>query len=266
MLTRGALRLLGALVLTSQPVCSHKPANETQRPRVVSLHDVTTEIVVALGASDLLVAVADPIEQPEAVEREVAAIRRAHDVESVIAAAPTLLLGMDVIEKRSPDLINQLRVRGIEVLLGAPRTLEGSFAFISTIGERLGRSPQASNLVKQLRHRAQAVSHTKVEPPLSEPARRGDASKVEVFVYDCCDPPFTAGGTGVLSDLISRAGGRNVFSKVEAQWSAVAWEAAVAGRPQLIVVNDYAMAGQADVAGKRARLATVPGLSDVPTV
>jgi iron complex transport system substrate-binding protein len=246
------------MVAVAGAACTRTPAQVSQRPRVVSLHDVTTEVVVALGAVDLLVAVAEPIEQPPSVSGAIARLPRVGDAESIIAAAPTLLLGMAVVGQRSPDLVDRLRARGTDVLLGDPQTLDEVFTFVSLIADRLGRTAQATNLIEVLRRQSAAA--------LPDPAPSQKPSKVEVFVYDCCDPPFTAGGRGVLSDLIWRAGGRNVFSKVEAAWAAVAWEAAIAGRPGLIVINDYAMAGQDDVAGKRARLATMPAFARVPTV
>jgi hypothetical protein len=38
----------------------------------------------------------------------------------------------------------------------------------------------------------------------------------------------------------------------------------VARRPELIIIHVYEQAGQADVAGKRAQLARLPGLGGIP--
>jgi iron complex transport system substrate-binding protein len=221
---------------------------------VVSLHDVTTEIVVALHATDLLVGVADPVEQPPGVTNAVARITRAEDAESVVALAPTLLLGMAVVEQRSPDLIRTLRARGTDVLLGEPQTLDDVFAFVTNVAGRLGRADAGLALTRRLR----------AEASVAAAARAIEA--VDVFVYDCCDPAFTAGRRSVLSDLIQRAGGRNVFADIDAAWTKVPWETVLARRPQLIVIDDYAMSGQDDVPGKRAQLQRLVALANVPTL
>jgi iron complex transport system substrate-binding protein len=87
-----------------------------------------------------------------------------------------------------------------------------------------------------------------------------------VFVYDCCDPPFSAGGRGVLNQLIERAGGHNVFADLDDDWASVSWEEVLARRPELVVVHAYDYAGQHDVEGKLAELAKIPSLGALPTV
>lgn len=222
-------------------------------PRVVSLHDVTTEIVVALGAVDRLVGAASPVDQPAAVKRAVARVPEAGDAESVLALHPDVLLGMAVVEQRSPDLVRLLRARKVDVLLGDPHRLEDTFALVEQVGERLGVQPAAAALVARLKGRVAAL-----------PTRRPIA--LPVFVYDCCDPAFTAGGRTVLSDLITRAGGRNVFAGLDTGWTHVSWEEVLARRPRLVVIDDYDFAGQGDVAGKRKTLQAIPRLGAVPTV
>jgi iron complex transport system substrate-binding protein len=85
-----------------------------------------------------------------------------------------------------------------------------------------------------------------------------------VFVYDCCDPAFTAGRTAVLTDVIRRAGGRNIFADVNADWTKVSWEEVIARRPELVVIHDYEFEGQGGVAEKRSRLQAIRSLAAVP--
>jgi iron complex transport system substrate-binding protein len=85
-----------------------------------------------------------------------------------------------------------------------------------------------------------------------------------VFVYDCCDPPFTAARGSVLTDLIRRAGGRNVFDDVDADWTHVSWESVVARRAELVVIHSYAQEGDLD--GKLRRLRSIPGMREVPVI
>ena len=251
---------LATLLVAAVGACDrvHAPAH---RPvRVVSLHDVTTEIVVALGAVDLLVAVAGPVDQPPDVVAAIASIPRADGVESVLAAEPSVLLGMAIVGQRSPDLVRLLRARGADVLLGDPQTLDDVFALVTSVAARVGRRDDGARLVARLRDGlpASALEASGGEVAPKEPVR--------VFVYDCCDPAFTAGRRAVLTDLLRHAGGRNVFDDVETAWTKVPWETVVARRPHLIVINDYNLSGQSDVRGKRAQLAEIASLASLPTL
>jgi iron complex transport system substrate-binding protein len=232
---------------------SHPRPRLTSGPRAVSLHDVTTEIAVAIGAADRLVGASEPIELPAAIRAAVLHLPRAGGVESIVALQPTVVLGMEVVAQRSPDLVSHLRARGIDVWLGHPTTLDDVLGLVPAVGARLGVPAAAEALAARLRARVGPVV-----PAAGEPLR--------VFVYDCCDPPFTAARTAVLTDLIERAGGRNVFADVGADWTKVSWEAVVARRPQLVVIHDYDMDGQGDVAQKRRQLAAIPTLTGVPVM
>jgi iron complex transport system substrate-binding protein len=216
---------------------------------VVSLHDVTSEIVVALGGAPRLVGVSEPMAPRVAWHAAIAATPRVGGLEAIVALRPTLVLGLAVVAEQDAELVAGLRAAGVEVVLYAPATLADVAAMVDDLGARLGRATVAAAVAAPLR-----------TAPASPPGRRP-----RVLVYDCCDPPFTAGGRAVLSDLIARAGGANVFADLDDDWTHVSWEVATARRPELVVVHDYAWPGQADLAGKRAALARA-GLGDVPVV
>jgi iron complex transport system substrate-binding protein len=220
-------------------------------PRVVSLHDVTTEILVALGGTDRLVGVGDPVEVNRDTRAAIAQVARVEGAESILALHPTLVVGTAVVAERSPDLVAFLRARGIEVWLAHPAGLEDVLATVSEIGRRVGKEPQAASLVSRLRERMGTTADTGRDP-------------VRVFVYDCCDPAFTAGAGSVLTDIIRRAGGRNIFADVAADWTKVSWEEVIGRRPQLIVIHDYTYEGQGDVSEKRRQLAALRSLAGVP--
>ena len=245
------MRALVLLWLVTAVGCRDGGVVASARPRVVSLHDVTTEIVVALGAVDRLVGVAEPVDPTPDGARAVAAVPRVAGLESVLAMEPEVVLGLGVVAEQDPDLVARLREAGVEVRLADPATVDDVAALVETTGARLDAPGDV--LAASVRARA-AVASVRVERP-----RR-------VFVYDCCQPPFTAGGRTVETELIARAGGVNLFADLDADWGHVAWEAVVARRPELIVIHAYRWDGQADVDGKRRALAEVPGLAGVPVV
>jgi len=236
--------------------------------RLVSLHDVTTEALVRMGAVDRLVGVAELVSPAIEVQAAVAGLRRVASAESILALAPTAVVGLAVVAEQDPDLVATLRARGIEVYLGRPRTLDQVYEVVREVGRRARASDGAERAIA-------AVSGRGLAPP---PARSGAGPVARVFVYDGGDPPFTAGGETVLSDLIARAGAHNVFADLAAGWTHVSWEEVIARAPTHLVVDDYATEGgggagaveparaAAALAGKRARLAAMPGLAGLPVL
>ncbi|HEY0477939.1 MAG TPA: helical backbone metal receptor [Kofleriaceae bacterium] len=247
-----------ALVVSLAAACSAPPAPAAgPAGRVVSLHDVTTELVVALGATDRLVGVAEPVEVGSEVTAALAGVPRVGDLESILAVRPAIVVGLAVVAAQDPELVARLRQAGVAVYLAEPTTLDDVFALTRELAARIGYAAAGDALAAQLERSAAAAA----APP---PGAAGQ--RVRVFVYDCCDPPFTAGHHTVLDDLIRRAGGDNVFADLAAGWTHVSWEAVVARRPELVVIHAYHQDGQGEVADKQRAVRAIAGLAGLPTV
>ncbi|XTZ14501.1 ABC transporter substrate-binding protein [Micromonospora echinospora] len=105
---------------------------------------------------------------------------------------------------------------------------EGLYADLDRLGRIFGVEERADKLVQDYRRRVDAV---KAQAP---------ADRLPVFLYDSgTDQPFTAGRQVPPNDIISLAGGRNIFEQLDARWSQVGWEAVVQGRPEIIIILDY---------------------------
>ncbi|MCK8677690.1 ABC transporter substrate-binding protein [Streptomyces lichenis] len=95
-------------------------------------------------------------------------------------------------------------------------------------------------------------------------ARLAKTEPLKVFVYDSGEASaFTAGGQGIGNELISLAGGRNVFADVKKSFADVSWEQVVERKPEVVVIYDY---GGTTVEQKKQRLLKDPALKDVPAV
>jgi iron complex transport system substrate-binding protein len=250
-----------ALVIALLGACS-APASVAPgaTARVVSLHDVTTELVIALGIGDRLVGVAEPVDVAADIADAIARVPRVGDLESILAVRPAIVVGLSVVAAQDPELVARLREAGIAVYLGDPTSLDDVFALIREIAARVGAGSAGDRLAARLAPGAHAGS----PGDAAEAPRR--ASRVRVFVYDCCDPPFTTGGRTVLHDLIERAGGDNVFGDLGTGWTHVSWEDVVARSPELVVIHAYRHDGQGDVADKQRRLQALSALAPLPTV
>lgn len=239
--------------------CSKSEASEELSrelgPRIVSLHDVTSEIAVGLGLTESLVGIEELVDPLPAVRRDLRATPRVSSLESIVAREPTHVIGLEGTRSRTPELVAHLEQRGVQVLLHAPTSLRRSEAMLQRLAHVFHRKNEAQALGAAL-HR---------EIAQKPPERDLEDRRPRVFVFDCCDPPYTAGGGGLLNEMIERAGGQNVFSDLQADWGSVSWEEVVSRNPELIVIHAYDYEGQKDVASKRDRLQAIPGLGKVPT-
>ncbi len=208
-------------------------------PRVVSLHDTTTEIVVGLGRAGDLAAITEPRFLSEAAAAAVAGVARLPSGplsgEALRALHPTLVLGTDVVDEQSPTLRPQLG--SVPVLFVDPAGLDGLYTAVDAVADALHADATAYR---------DALAGRVPEPTAG--------SRLRVALYDCCDPPFVAGGRVPLTELLDRLGADNVFGALDQDWAHVSWEALVGARPDLVVVHDYAWEGQGDTLAKIAAL------------
>ncbi|HKU42062.1 MAG TPA: ABC transporter substrate-binding protein [Polyangiales bacterium] len=219
--------------------------------RLVSLHDVTTEAVLRFGAGACLVGVAEPTDLDPALVAQLSATPRVSSTESVLAVRPTQVLALAIVAEHQPELFRELERRKIAWLAPRLERVADVSALASEVAARTGRAHQAGAWLQPLA----AATKTRA----SQPSRRP-----RVFVFDCCAPPYTAGRRAVLNDLLAQAGADNVFADVDDDWFHASWEAAVARKPDLVLIDDYG--GPADLAAKRAALSRVTPLAELPVL
>src|SRR5262249_7779612 len=158
---------------------------------------------------------------------------------------------LDIVRQKDPDLVGALERQKTNVYLPALATIDDATTMIREVGRRIGAGASVEHLLEQFEKGVRPV-------PLR---RRG---RTRVFVYDCCDPPFTAGRTTVLSDLIERAGGENIFADREGAWMHVSWEEVIERRPEHVVVDEYRDGSGSEVNAKMAALQRMAELRALP--
>lgn len=192
--------------------------------RVVTLAPNLTEIVYAVGAGDLLVGNTTFCDYP-AEAKQVAKVGDTlqPNIERIIALRPEVIFVSTASQLET--FTRQLDERGISVYVTDPHDLEGVFQSIRTLGGILGHEDEAAALVNKLRARAAAVH----EAVLLRPT-------VTVFYQVSPQPLWTAGRKSWVTDLIRRAGGKSVTAEVEGEWIRYSDEAALASRPEAIIM------------------------------
>ncbi|GAA1441852.1 ABC transporter substrate-binding protein [Nocardiopsis tropica] len=130
---------------------------------------------------------------------------------------------------------------------------EGLYTDLDRLGRIFGVEERATELVEGYRERVAAVE---------EQVPEGDP--VPVFLYDSgADQPFTAGSQVPPNDIISSAGGENIFGDLEERWTQVGWEAVVEAEPEVVIILDY---GDQPAEEKIDFLTSFPAMSEVPAV
>jgi iron complex transport system substrate-binding protein len=134
-------------------------------------------------------------------------------------------------------------------------TIEDTYTDISNIGRIFGVPDQAQQVITEMQAEVEAVKGQ----------LDASATPPSVFVYDDIgeDSPHTAGNSGLLNNLITLAGGSNVFNDLEEDWSTVGWESVIERNPDIIIVMDTDWESAED---RITRLKSLPQLAEIPAI
>ncbi|WP_306324869.1 ABC transporter substrate-binding protein [Streptomyces venezuelae] len=246
--------------------CGVKTTYQAPPERAVTMNQHVTEIMLALGLEKSLVGTAylDDAVLPayrEAYDSVPVLAKEYPSKEALLAANPDFVYGgyssaFAAKDGRSRD---DLKRAGIDTRLNTEYCPSGSpsvddlYREVREIGRTFGVPDRAETWIKGARATVAATEkHLK------------DTAPVSVFVYDSGDKTaFTAGGKGIGNELITRAGGRNVFADLDKAFGDATWEQVVARKPEVVVIYDY---GSTTVEQKKKRLLDDPALKDVPAI
>jgi iron complex transport system substrate-binding protein len=249
--------------------------------RTVSLLPSATEIVLALGLEESLVAVSHSCDfarvaglpratrtrvPPGAPSREIDAIvRDCHrrgeslyqlDVELLNALRPELLITQALCDVCAvgPDELGRVLPAldfSPEVVTLEPRTLAGAFQTIEAVGQAVGQPDRASRLVQLLCLRVEAVR--------SRQAARQDRPRVAFLEW--ADPPICGGHWN--PELVELAGGCDGLGRRGSPSRMLAWEEILEWRPEVLIL---ACCGFTEARGREevAHLRAQPGFDTLP--
>jgi vitamin B12 transport system substrate-binding protein len=194
--------------------------------RVVSLAPSLSEIVVELGAADLLVGVLDGGERP-AVLAEVPSVGHYGqlNMERLLSLKPDLILLWP--GSVGPAQREQLQRLNVPVYVAEPHSLEQLTTQVQAIAEQLGRADAGRQLAAQLRLR---LAELRQRYQRAEPLR--------VFYQVWNQPLYTVGGGQIISDALSVCGARNVFDDLKLPAPQVSIESVLQRNPEVILAGD----------------------------
>ena len=191
--------------------------------RVVSLIPATTELVFALGAGERLVGRTSWCDfPPEAARVPDLGNGIGPNLEAVVAAKPDLVLLYKSAANRAA--VERLRGLGMPVLELATDRMQDFDRVTRLVGLALGEPARAESLVARTeRELAAATTRPPVRP------------SVLILVWD--RPPMTLGRGSFLSEIVERAGARNLFDDIATSSAPISVEAVVARDPDFILVS-----------------------------
>jgi len=196
--------------------------------RVVSLAPSLSEIVVELGAADLLVGVLDGGERPAALATVPSVGHYGQlNIERLLSLKPDLILLWP--GSVGPAQREQLQRLNIPVYVAEPHSLEQLASQVQAIADPLGRADAGRQLAAQLRQR---LGELRQRYHRDQPLR--------VFYQVWNQPLYTVGGGQIISDALSVCGARNVFDGLTLPAPQVSIESVLQRDPEVILVGDQA--------------------------
>ena len=223
--------------------CGAHVTVEEPPERIVTVKSSTTELVLALGAGDRLVAWAYPDGPPpdeyQAIVDELPVLSdRVPSNEAVLDMEPDLVyagwesnLTTDGAGTRESfhdlDIATFIAPSACEdpEYQPNPLTFDDVFAEIEQVGELLGTPEEAAQLIEEQQERLDDISTS-------------DGGFTALWYSSATDIPFVGAGIGAPQMVMEAVGLDNIAADVEDTWTSMSWEAVADADPDVIVLVD----------------------------
>ncbi len=205
--------------------------NRSRKQRIISLTPSLTETLYALGLGELVVGITDSCDYPPAVlKKPDVSCWFDPDLEKMFKLKPDLVLGS---AKAHSKLKTKLEENGIQVFFTDPETVDDALDLMGQLGRRLDVPEQADALVGSLKKRLHHID-TAVSAILYE--TRLTVSRVLEWDEDSF---CVAGPLSFQYDVISRAGGKNITTGLQADYPIISFKQFLAWNPEIIFICGY---------------------------
>lgn len=237
--------------------------------RAVTLAQFMTETLLALGLEDKMIGTALMNEEilPEYKEAydkiPVLKMGEGHSVskEAFIATGADFVSGWEQsISEESTGSLEELEKRGVVPFISnglkTDATIETVYEDFRLLGKIFDVSEKAEQVVAQMKEKVDSVSEKTKNIP--------DEKRPKVLIYDSGESEAFVGGAGLPTDLIRLAGGKNIFSDLDADYGLVSFESILDRNPDIIIVTEYASGLSADE--KTEIFKNIPGMKSLNAV
>jgi len=227
--------------------------------RIVSLAPSCTQILYAIGVGDKVVGVTTYDNYPYNFAAWAAAGNITIDggygtpnMEAVASLRPDLILTDNINDGNN---LASLRALGYKVIVFNPTSIAGIYQDIALAGRATGAESQANAVIANITSKIDSITATIAAANITTP--------MNVF-YEVWTPPMMTAGSGTwINDVISKAGGVNIFAD-QAAYPTVSSETIVARNPDAIFLPTEM--GQSPFYGSVAQVEATQGWNTISAV
>jgi iron complex transport system substrate-binding protein len=234
--------LLAAAAMAAIGCKKPLPRPDAPHPRIVAYSPALTETLLYAGLGDHIVGIESHSPLPPGPKPAIVGDALAPSAEAIVAAAPDILLiqslpsQFDAVRAMNPAIrIEHFRIE----------TVPGVAAALQRVGELAGNPSAGIDARGRFEARVAAVADRVQGKPRPKVA----------FVMDHRNP-FTGGEGTFLDEIVTLAGGQNVFADLKG-WQSVTAELIVARRPDVVVCQS-SVGDAAEAARYFERLGDLP--------
>jgi len=231
-MTRTACLLVAMLALATVavPAATAAAAADATQPakRVVSLNPSLTAMLLALGAENVLVGVDTFSARQQPSLRDLPTVGGLYNsgLEAVVALQPDLVVFVPSAEQR--DFQRRLQEVGLAVLPCNPVRWDEVLETIVQLGDRVGRSAEATKRVEEIR-----AARTDVE-------RATDASaRPRTVLVLQRDPLYVVGRGSFIDEMLGAAGAENLAAEFDSPYPRVGREWLLEAAPDVILDSSH---------------------------
>ena len=192
--------------------------------RAVALTASDCEIIFALGAGDILVGRGEYCDYPAEVF-EIPSVQSGYDtnIEQIIDLEPEVLFMSTMAQ--TEEQVAQLENAGIKVVVSDAQDIEGTYTAISMIGEILGKTEEANEVIDGMKAVFEEIQANKL-----------DGTKTIYFEVSPLQwGLWTAGTSSFMSEIAEMMGLRNCFDDISDSWAAISEEQVLERNPDFIL-------------------------------
>ena len=227
--------------------------------RIVSLAPSCTQILYAIGVGDKVVGVTTYDDYPYNFSAWVAAGNMTYDggygtpnMEAIASLHPDLILSDNINDASLPSM----RALGYKVLVLNPSNIAGIYQDISLVGRATGAETQATAVIENITNSINAITAKIAAANITVPQT--------VYYEIWSGPLMSAGSTSWINDVISKAGGVNIFENVSTEYPVVSSETVVSLDPDVIILPTEM--GVTPFYGSVAQVEATPGWNVISAV
>lgn len=221
---------------------------ESPPERIVALVPSVTDLIVALGESDRLIARTRYDADSRLADLPAVGGGLDPNVEAIVGLRPDLVVAWPSADQ---PLIGHLEAAGITVYGAGSQSLEDQERHTRQIGRLLNIDDRADSLLAHLDSSFAALASTLAGVPA-----------VSALYVAWHDPPMTTGPGTFVDSVITVAGGRNIFDDSAADWPRVNMEEIVSRDPDVLILPVSVVSDS----GAIAWVHRTPGWSDLRAV